>query len=133
MAGGACRCTFEDLRRAVGGRCESLQARRSVPRSLRSLAFPAGVKLGGLSLIPSEFDLATHARPRCHRQGACFKVPDQSPGLHELHLRGRVDVPMYLPARADRVGPQLSGDVSAGFDVQITLHLRVSLEAAGKA
>ncbi len=43
-----------------------------------------------------------------------------------------MDVPVDLPSHADGVGLQLSGDVSARLDVQITIHLNGSLEAAGK-
>jgi hypothetical protein len=84
-----------------------------------------------LSFIPAEFDLAAHARSRCHSQGTGLEVSDQQAGLQKFYSGCSVDVSLNLAGNYYGLSPDLSADMGALFYRQITLNVNIPLEVTG--
>jgi hypothetical protein len=86
-----------------------------------------------LSFVPAEFDLAAHARSRCHGQGTRLEISHQQTRLQKFHTGCCVDVPLNLAGNYYGLSPNLSADMGALFYRQITFNVDIPLEAAGDA
>jgi hypothetical protein len=84
-----------------------------------------------LSFVPAEFDLAAHARSRCHGQGTRLEVSHQQTRLQKFHSGCGVDVSLNLAGNYYGLSPDLSADMGALFYRQITLNVNIPLEVTG--
>src|SRR6202050_2006801 len=89
--------------------------------------------LDGLLLFPAVFNVAAHARAGRHRDRPCLHVADDDAHFQYIHPLCGLDIALQFAADHDDARQDLSRQMGAGVDREITVDADIPLEPAGHA